>query len=398
VGVSADFHQGSAVLRPRIVVAGSLAQRPGHGGHAWVFLQYLQGFRALGHDVLFVDRLEPEMCVDRAGRLCSLEDSVNLRYLLNVLRAFDLGDSFALLYDRGRHVLGMARADLVAWSRSSALLLNVMGFLDDEEVLVAAPKRALLDIDPGFGQMWQALGLHELFRGHDVYVTVGENIGRESCAIPTCGLSWVTTPQPIVLDLWPQQPSGGTRFTSVGSWRGPFAPVEYEGRSYGLRVHEFRKFFALPVITGQRFELALDVHAADRRDLNALHDSGWHIVDPSAVAATPAAYRSYVQGSKAEFMVAKNMYVRAHSGWISDRSICYLASGKPVLAQDTGFTDTYTAGEGLLTFETLEEAAAGIDEICGNYALHAKRARELAGDHFDSAKVLRVLLSKVGVS
>ena len=386
------------MTKPRIVVAGSLAQRPAVGGHAWVFLQYLLGFRALGYEVLFVDRLEPEMCVDQAGRRCSLERSVNLRYLLDVLHAFGLEDSFALLYDQGRRVFGMERADLVAWSRSSALLLNVMGFLDDEEVLAAAPKRALLDIDPGFGQMWQALGLHELFRGHDVYVTVGENIGSKSCAIPTCGLTWVTTPPPVVMDLWPEQPSGGTGFTTVASWRGPFAPLEYEGRSYGLRVHEFRKFFPLPVITGQRFELALNVDAADRRDLDALHASGWHVVDPSSVAATPAAYRSYIQGSRAEFMVAKNMYVRARSGWISDRSICYLASGKPVLAQDTGFADTYPVGEGLLAFATLDEAVTGIEEISGNYALHTRRARELAGDLFDSAEVLRALLSKVGVS
>ncbi|MGY1643906.1 glycosyltransferase [Geodermatophilus sp. SYSU D00703] len=385
-------------MRPRIVVAGSMAQRPGYGGHAWVFLQYLLGFRRLGHDVLFVDRLEPEMCVDEDGRRCPVERSVNLRYLLDVLREVDLERSFALLHDRGRRVVGMSRAELLERSRTSSMLLNVMGFLDDEEVLGQAPCRVLLDIDPGFGQMWQDLGLHELFQGHDRYVTIGENIGRPDCTIPTCGLDWVTTPQPVVLEWWPAQPPEGRRFTSIASWRGPFAPVEYEGSTYGLRVHEFRRFLSLPGLTGREFEVALDIHEADQADAEALRDAGWQLTEPASVAGTPSTYRRFVQGSGAEFMVAKNMYVRSRSGWVSDRSICYLASGRPVLAQDTGLADRYPLGEGLVTYTTLNEAAAGVEEICGNQRRHARAARDLAEEYFDSDKVLRRLLSQVGVA
>jgi hypothetical protein len=391
-------HDRLAPVGARIVVAGSLAQRPGYGGHTWVFLQYLLGFRRLGYDVLFVDRLEPEMCVDESGRQCGLEDSANLRYLLEVLLTFELEHSYALLYDAGKRVIGSSRAGLVEWVKRSSLLLNVMGFLEDEEVLTQAPSRVLLDIDPGFGQMWQSLGQYELFHDHDHYVTIAQNIGRPDCAIPTCGIDWVTTPQPVVLDQWPDQPTTGDSFTSIGSWRGPFAPVEYQGSTYGLRVHEFRRFLDLPKQTGKTFGVAMEMHEADHEDLERVQRSGWDLSDPRAVAGSPEAYRRFIQGSKAEFMVAKNMYVRSRSGWFSDRSICYLASGKPVLAQDTGLATTYPLGDGLLTYSTLDEAGAGVEEICGNYAHHARAARALAEEYFDSDKVLGGLVAKLGVA
>lgn len=381
----------------RIVVAGSVAQRPFYGGHTWVFLQYLLGFQRLGYDLLFIDRLEPEMCVDDSGRHCAVEDSVNLRYLLNVLHEFQLERSFALLYDGGDRVIGSSRSDLVRWVKQSSLLLNVMGFLGDEEILGSSSRRVFLDIDPGFGQMWRDLGLADLFQGHDHYVTIGEGIGTADCAIPTCGIDWLTTRQPIVLEEWPMQPIGGAGFTSVSSWRGPFAPVDYEGATYGLRVHEFRKFLELPQRTGKPFEIAMDIDPADHHDLEQLQQSGWRVSDPPAVAGSPEAYRNFVQNSAAEFMVAKNMYVRSRSGWFSDRSICYLASGKPVLAQDTGLAGIYPTGEGLVTYSTLDEASAGVEEICGNYARHATAARGIAEEYFDSDKVLGGLLEKLGI-
>jgi hypothetical protein len=380
----------------RILIGGSVAQRPGYGGHAWVFLQYLLGFRRLGYDVLFVDRLEPDMCVDEAGMPCRPETSVNLRYLAGVLKPFDL--SFAVLVEEGTRVIGMSREELAAWADGSVLFLNVMGYIDDEEVLAGAECRVFLDIDPGFGQMWRALGLHDLFQGHDAYVTIGENIGRPGCTIPTCGVDWLTTRQPVVLDHWPAQLSEGSGFTSIASWRGPFGPVEYEGATYGLRVHEFRKLVDLPQRTGQRFEVAMEIDDADHEDLARLTRSGWRVADPRAVAHTPEAYQRFIQRSGAELMVAKNMYVRSRSGWFSDRSICYLASGKPVLAQDTGLERMYPTGEGLLTFSTLDEASEGVEEICADYRRHANAARRIAEEHFESDMVLSGLLEKLGAA
>jgi hypothetical protein len=215
--------------------------------------------------------------------------------------------------------------------------------------------------------------------------------------VPTCGIEWVTTPQPVVLEHWPAR-DGGEWFTSVVTWRGAFSPIEYQGKTYGLRVHEFRKFAALPRLSGRPFQLALDIHPSDAKDLALLADNGWTLVDPAAAAGDPWVYQDYIRGSKAEFVAAKNMYVQTASGWLSDRSLCYLASGKPVLAQDTGFTELYPTGAGLLAFTTLDEALAGVEELSRDYARHARAARGLAEDCFDSDKVLGRLLGKLGVA
>jgi hypothetical protein len=380
-----------------IVIAGSVAQKPRHGGHTWVFLQYLLGFRRLGWNVLFLDQLEPKICVNEEDQPCPWERSLNLRHVVDTMERFDLKDSFGVYSNQGERLTGLSRRQVVERTRKAAFLMNVMGFLRDEDILGCAPRRVFLDIDPGFGQMWQDLGLHALFRGHDDYVTIGEHIGRRSCTIPTCGLRWITTPQPIVLEYWPVVEEGGESMTSVASWRGAYGPIEYQGKSYGLRVHEFRKFAPLPRLSRRPFQLALDIHPSENNDLALLHGNGWSLVDPKVAVGNPAAYQAYIHGSKAEFMVAKNMYVQTQSGWFSDRSICYLASGKPVLAQDTGLGELYPTGEGLLTFTTLEEAVAGVEELTGDYARHARAARALAEDYFDSNKVLPRLLSKLGI-
>jgi hypothetical protein len=387
-----------------VVVAGSVAQRPGNGGHAWVFLQYLLGFQKLGRPVLFLDRLEPEMCVDSAGRQSEPEESINVEYLQRVLEGFSLADRYSVLCPEGRTV-GLTREQVLDEVAGAALVLNVNGFIDDEEILGRARLRVFLDIDPGFPHMWRALGLHDAFRGHDAYVTVGESIGRPECSIPTGGRDWITTPQPVVLDHWPVAPlSGapgepdGSAFSSVGSWRGPFGTIEYEGVTYGLRVHEFRKFADLPRLVEERLELALDIDDADETDLELLRSSGWSLVNPREAAADPWRYRKFVQGSRAEFMVAKNIYVRSQSGWFSDRSICYLASGKPVLAQETGFSRHHPVGRGLLAFRTLEEAAAGVREIAADYDGHCRAARALAEERFSSDRILPRLLSELRVA
>jgi hypothetical protein len=380
-----------------IVVAGSLAQKPRHGGHTWVFLQYLLGFRKLGWDVLFLDRLEPGMCKDAAGQPCPVERSVNLRYLVGVMERFGLQGGFAVACEGGSFI-GLSRQQVLDRTRGAALLLNVMGFLGDEEILAAARNRVFLDIDPGFGQMWHELGLHDPFRGHDAFVTIGENLGRPECPVPTCGVQWVTTPQPVVLEHWPAAPGiPDGNITSVVSWRGAYGPVEYHGKVYGLRVHEFRNFAPLPRLTGEPFELALDISPAEVKDLELLRANGWSLADPREVAGDPWAYRAFVQGSMAEFMVAKNMYVRSQCGWVSDRSICYLASGRPVLAQDTGIGGLYPTGEGLLTYTTLDEAVSGIEELSGNYDRHARAARAIAEAYFDSNKILGRMLARLGV-
>jgi hypothetical protein len=379
-----------------IVIAGSLSQKLHHGGHTWALMQYALGFRELGWDVLFLDQIGSSLCVDAAGRPTTAGESVNARFLNRVMTSFNLGDHYALIVDDGQQWLGLDRARVLERVRNSAFLLNIMGFLSQPEVLSAAPRRVFLDIDPGFGQMWKELQLHDAFSGHDAHVTIGERIGEPDCTIPTCGLDWITTSQPIALSHWPRVESVSRRFTSVVSWRGVYGPIEYRGTTYGLRVHEFRKFIDLPGRTGVPFELALDIHPADGADRARLESANWTLVDPAIVANSPETYRQYVQSSGAEFMVAKQMYVASRSGWLSDRSLCYLASGKPVLAQDTGWTLNYPAGSGLVPFSTLEEAEEGVRAIGEDYERHARSARALAEEYFDARRVLSRLATSLG--
>jgi hypothetical protein len=378
----------------RIVITGALTQRCDYGGHVWAFMQYVMGYLRLGWDVLFIDQLDAAMCLDERGNVCPPEKSMRAKRFARLMGRLGLLERAALLVE-GRTVVGVAKPGLVERTREATFVLNVMGYLDDEEVLSAASRRVFLDIDPGFGQMWHALHLADIFSGHDVFVTVGENIGGFDCEIPTCGLEWLTTLPPVVLDLWPACAEGRDVFTTVGAWRGPNGPVDYRGRTYGLRVHEFRSLADLPRKTGRPFEAALDIDPADDRDRQMLRSGGWSLVDPRVVAGGPDRYRRYIQSSMGELMVAKNMYVQTRGGWFSDRSASYLASGKPVVAQDTGWTNNYPDSEGLLSFKTPEEAATAVHEVHGNYRRHAKAARELAETMFDSDRVLERLAAAV---
>ena len=382
-----------------IVLAGALAQKPGRGGHTWVFLQYLLGFRRLGWDVLFLDHLAPGSCIDEQGAPAPLDQSWNLAYIRDVMCRFGLGQRFAVLSGRGSSVAGLSRDAVMDQVRRSSVLINVMGFLDDEEVLAAAPRRVFLDIDPGFGQMWQALGLHDPFQGHDAFVTIGERIGQAGCPVPTCGHEWMTTKQPVVLDAWPASDAETTSqpITSIVTWRGTYGPITYEGRTYGLRAGEFRKFAALPKHGSGPFELALDIHPGDAGDAELLKANGWSLVPAARAASDPWLYAEYIRRSAAELMVAKNMYVDTQSGWISDRSICYLASARPVIAQDTGLEHLVPTGAGLLTFSTLEEAAEAARAVRRDAHRHQRAARRLAEEFFDSSIVLKSLIARLGL-
>jgi hypothetical protein len=369
-----------------ILIAAAFAQRPGYGGHAWALLQYVLGFRALGFDVTVVDRLEQGMAPDERVAL----DAVGK--LLG-----DEGVPFCVFGDGGASRAGLTRAEVLARAAEARLLLNVMGFVRDPELLAAARRRVFLDIDPGFGQVWRELGLADLFAGHDDFVTVGRNIGRDGCGVPTCGLRWLTIPHPVVLERCPVAADGnGAGFTSVGSWRGPYDRIEYDGQSLGLRVHEFRKFIGLPTRVNADFRVALEIDPSDEADLASLRENGWQLVDPRKAAGDPAQYLRFVQSSLAEFTVAKGMYVALQSGWLGDRTVCYLASGKPALVQDTGLGGHYPLGEGLLAFSTIDGAVEGARAILADPGTHARAARRLAEQEFDSRIVLSRLLEEFG--
>jgi len=369
-----------------VVVAGAVARRIDCGGHVWALLQWALGFRELGWSVLFLDRLDAAP---------GIRDSREVRRFLETMELFGLADSFSLDLGPDQEPVGLSRRDVLAKVTDADFVVNVMGYLEDAELLARASRRVFLDIDPGFGQMWRALGLCDVFRNHDAFVTVGTRIGQDDCRVPTCGLDWITTLPPVVIDQWPADVERGGSFTSVGAWRGPWAPVEYEGQRFGLRAHEFRRFAAVPRESGLDFEIALDIAPEDHADASRLIGGGWRLSDPRCVSGTPQEYQHYVRSSLAEFGIAKEMYVAARTGWVSDRTACYLASGRPAIVQNTGLDGTIETGVGLLTFSTPEEAMSAAHSVHGDWHRHARAARALAVEHFDSDRVLRRFVDEV---
>jgi hypothetical protein len=198
--------------------------------------------------------------------------------------------------------------------------------------------------------------------------------------------------------MWPHLSTESRSFCGIGSWRGPYDSIEYEGRSLGLRVHEFRKFAALPTLVDAKFDLALDIDPADKRDIDLIVENGWRLRSPAEVADSPSAYREFIQASGGEFTIAKNVYVALNSGWFGDRSACFLSTGRPVLCQDTGFRNAIPSGDGLVAFSTLEEAIDGANLILADWSHHSREARALAEALFDSRKVLGGLLEALGVA
>jgi hypothetical protein len=382
-----------------IIVSGALANKYGNGGGVWERMSWVAGLRRLGFDVFFVEQIADDVCVDAAGAATSFADSVNLKWFHSVTRWFQIVDRSALIYGNGEQSAGVPRRRLLELAESAELLINLGGHLTLAPLLERIRRKAYIDVDPGFTQFWHAggnTGTH--LQGHDFYFTVGENIGTALCPIPTGGIRWRPIRQPVVLEHWPVSAAGSPgRFTTIASWRGPYGPVHHAGRTYGLKVHEFRKFVELPRRVPQRFEIALDIHPADGKDLDLLRRHGWHVVDPGEVVPDPEEFRRYVQASGAEFSAAQGIYVETGSGWFSDRTVRYLASGKPALVQDTGFSRNYPVGEGLIPFRTLEEAAAGAERIVRDYDKHCRAARALAEKLFDSDKVLGRLIGDVGL-
>jgi hypothetical protein len=364
-----------------------------------VRLNWILGFRKLGWTVFFVEEIRREHCVDCRGVVTPFEHSVNLAYFARVTEQFGLSRNAALIYENGAQIHGATHAELTDVASAADLLVNISGHLTFPPVMRRLRRKAYLDIDPGFTQFWQLAGqAGARLEHHDVYFTIAENIGRPDCAIPTGTIQWCPTRQPVVLDEWPVSTTAvGDRFTTIASWRGPYGPVQHDGTTFGLKAHAFREFIELPERFGDTFEIALDIHPADSRDLDLLRNHGWLVVDPKVVAPDPPAFRKYIQTSKAEFSIAQGIYVDTHSGWVSDRTVRYLASGKPALVQDTRFGRTYPVGQGLIPFRTLDEAVAGAKEIARNYEHHCRAARAVAEQYFDSDRVLGRFLEEAGV-
>ncbi|MGA2658856.1 MAG: hypothetical protein ABSH34_15245 [Verrucomicrobiota bacterium] len=378
-----------------ILVSGMIAADPWQGGATWAVLQYVLGLRHLGYEVYLVEPIRQEALRPAGAPLAA---SRNAAYFARVTHEFELRDRSALLLPGTQQTCGLSYEQLRQVAQRANMLINISGMLTDPALLAPIPVRIYLDLDPAFNQLWSAVqGIDMRFAGHTHFVTIGQAIGEPGCSVPTCGLKWLQTFQPVVLERWPV----ATRIdhdalTTIGNWRG-YGSIEHEGVIYGQKAHSLRRFFALPTMTKEEFVLALAIHPNETTDQAALAQNGWRLLDPARVANTPASYQQFIQGSKAEFGIAKSGYVASQCGWFSDRSVCYLASGRPVIAQETGFSRYVPTGEGLFAFNTSGDVLKAIESLRAHYPKHAAAARAIAKEYFDSDQVLSQLLQKVGV-
>ena len=378
-------------------MAASIANRPGRAGHAEAMLQWVLGLDAVGWDVVLVDILAPELAVDGLGQRCRPADSINLGWLAQTTREAGLDGRWALLVDGEPDVLGMDGAELRR-RLDGAVLLDVMGIARDVPLMERPSLRVLIDVDPGYTQMWCELGHVDLLSGYDRFVSVGLCIGQPNSLVPTCGRRWITTPPPVSLARWPVVPALDSPVTSVGSWRGPWGVLEVDGVRLGQRAHALRPLACLPRRCAARLELALDIDASDCADAELLRAGGWRLVDPSRVAGDARAYREYIQRSAAEICVPREIHVRLHSGWFSDRSACYLASGRPVVALDTGFSEHLPVGRGLHAASSLDEISLALHVIRSDPRGESAAAREIAAALLDSRVVMAQLLDALAMA
>jgi GT2 family glycosyltransferase len=385
---------------PRIVLLGMMTKMP-VAGVVWQNLHYLLGFERLGFEAYYVEThaRTPSMLMSR-----SEDDGSSLAaaYIASIMRRFGLADRWAYraLHDDGR-CFGMSEPQLERLLGDADLLVNLHGGTQPLPELAASGRLVYLETDPVQLQLELRHGLQEtidFLEPHCAFFTFAENWGRPGCGLPSQDrFRFVPTRQPVVMDLWPDRsPQPADLFTTIGNWRQDWRDVTYGGERYTWsKHHEFLKHLDLPSRTGQRFELALSSCEAGERAMLAEH--GWAVTDGLEVSTGIDRYRDYIGSSRGEFTVAKDQNVRLRTGWFSDRSATYLASGRPVVTQDTGFGVALPTGEGLFGFDGPEEAAAAIAAIDGDYARHATAARELAREHLSHDRVLGAMLEELGL-
>jgi hypothetical protein len=385
---------------------------------AWMHMQIAAGLRRLGHDVYY---MEVTSCwpYDPVRRVKVNDSNYAVPYLARVAESFGLGDRWAFRSSfSDKEWLGMERARAENLLAHADAVLNIAGAtrLRTKEALKAR-RLVYYGTDPVFHEIGFAKGdpiARRTVDQHDDFLTYGENIGSPDCPIPALPRLRGKTRQPVLLDLWQDGPPTKSEFTTVCNWKQEGHDIEFRGEKYYWSKHrEILKFIELPRRTDQPIELAMglaDVSVtrpgfgemipavgmtAEERYLLAAN--GWRLVDSHAFTTDPWAYRDYVRASRGEFTVAKDQNVRLRSGWFSERDACYLAAGRPVIAQDTGFGNILPTGEGLFAFGTLDEILAAFDAVNTNYERHSRAARAIAEEYFRAETVLAKALQDLGL-
>lgn len=372
----------------KILCSGFLVRYP-VGGFSWHHLQYLVGFQRLGHEVLYVeDSGWQNSCYDPSLNQMTGDSSYGRQYLSELLRPHGLENHWCYLGENGLSH-GRSRTELAQFCNECDVYFNLSNINCIPETQDCR-RRVLVDTDPVFTQI-KAHGLGGAFSDYHRLFTYGENVNQDGCTMPTGVARWFPTRQPVVLDLWLAGPGlSAAPYTTVMNWSA-YGEHEYNGRIYGQKDREFEPYFDLPLRTGERLELAINAPQGVRERLLA---GGWRVSDPLRVARTPVDYQAYLRLSRGEFSVAKHAYVMTRSGWFSDRSTGYLASGRPVILQDTGFSEVLPTGKGLLAFRTPQEAVDALCRVSADFEEHCSAARAIAEQYFDAKRVLTDLLEK----
>ncbi len=381
--------------RGPIVVFGILFGYP-LAGVTYQFLHYLLALRRLGWDPYYIE--ERWALYDPEHNDITPDARRNIARVAPVLAAYGFGDRWAYRsHHENGHIYGIGETRLSAVYREAAALLNVTGTQELREEHLVCPRRIYVESDPAEVQIKHAEGdakTLRMLRLHDTLFSFGENLGQPDCGVPIAHLTWLPTRQPVALDLWHSEGAGGQAYTTIATWHNR-KDVVYRGETYyWSKDREFEKVLDLPRRRSVPFELAT---RADAATATRLTEHGWRLRDPFAVSGDVERYRAFIEASRGEFTVAKDQYVRLRTGWFSDRSACYLAAGRPVITQDTGFGNVLPTGKGLFAFRDLDGALAALDAIESDYEGHCRAARELAVEYFDAERVVGSLLERSGL-
>lgn len=384
----------------RAIVTGMIATYP-VGGVAWDYAQYALALERLGWEVFYLEDTGSETYDPRVGQY-GADCSFGVSFLQQSLESLSptLGSRWHFrAMDGSRY--GITGERLTEIFADADLLLNVSGGTLLRDEYMHCPHKVLIDSDPGWNHFvnypnWDAKpGWQQThgYRAHDHFFTYAACLGQPQCMLPDMGIPWHPTQPPVVLDLWRFRPPA-QNWTTVMTWNNFRKPVVYRGQRFGTKEMEFPKVERLPAYVDASLELAVGGGDAPVEHWRQL---GWQVTDSHDVSRTMHDYRGYIERSRGEFSVTKNLYAATHSGWFSCRTVCYLAAGKPAVVQETGFSEHVPTGEGLFAFENVEQAADAIATVEGDYRRHSDAAREIASTYFNSDDVLRDVLSRIGL-
>lgn len=381
-----------------IVIGVYMVRYPLGGNLSWA-LQYITGFKQLGHEVYVVEKyVHEDACYDPVQRCMTNDATRGIKIVGSLLKKYDLENNWCFVeYGEIYHGLGEEKMKEV-FKRADVFIENGSHGVWYEEADASDAIKVFLDVDPAFTQikMYHKMKAGTSFRIYDYYFTNGMNVGKEDNIIPECGINWNHFFNPVNVSLFDITPSEkGSAYSTIMNWVSYNETVTYQDVTYGHKSIEFEKFIELPPRVNVPIEIAVTSMLPPKK--KELSRYGWNLLDAQEVTRTVDSFWRYLQQCRGEFSVVKNMYHATHSGWFSDKSAAFLAGGRPVILQSTGFDDYLPTGEGLFSVDTIEEAAESIMKIERDYPAHSKRAREIAVEFLDTKVVLTKLLNTIGI-